>query len=103
PSSTNKVSLELFAAASLLMICAETSSLPLEANKDTAEAALGVEEKKEGYALALLQIVASDNYPYNTRLSGALVFKNFIRFNYTVCLSWALWCKPFRSAKKVAL
>ncbi|RKF55093.1 Importin alpha re-exporter [Golovinomyces cichoracearum] len=47
-----------------------------------AEAALKVEERKPGFSLLLLNVVASDNLPLNTRLSGALCFKNFIKFNW---------------------
>jgi len=50
----------------------------------TAEAALKTEEAKPGFSLLLLNIVASDSLPLNTRLSGALCFKNFIKFNYVV-------------------
>ena len=52
-----------------------------------AEAALKLEEKKPGFSLLLLNIVASDSLPLNTRLSGALCFKNFIKFNYVVGVS----------------
>ncbi|TVY84129.1 Importin alpha re-exporter, partial [Lachnellula suecica] len=45
------------------------------------EIALKHEEKKPGFSLLLLNIVASD-LPPNTRLSGALCFKNFIKFNW---------------------
>lgn len=54
-----------------------------------AEAALKLEETKPNYSLLLLQIVASNDLPINTRLSSALYFKNFIRFNYVVCAHWA--------------
>ncbi|KAL1884176.1 hypothetical protein VTK73DRAFT_5312 [Phialemonium thermophilum] len=47
-----------------------------------AENALRQEEKKPGYSLALLNIVASDPLPAKTRLAAALAFKNFIRLNY---------------------
>jgi exportin-2 (importin alpha re-exporter) len=49
----------------------------------TAEVALRQEEAKPGFSLSLLQITASANYPYNTRLASALCFKNFIRRNWT--------------------
>ncbi|TVY93759.1 Importin alpha re-exporter [Lachnellula willkommii] len=48
----------------------------------TPEAALLQEEKKPGFSLLLLNIVASESLPRNTRLSGALCFKNFIKFNW---------------------
>ncbi|KAN0103021.1 Cse1 domain containing protein [Hyaloscypha variabilis] len=47
-----------------------------------AEIALKDEETKPGFSLLLLNIVASESLPLNTRLSGALCFKNFIRFNW---------------------
>ena len=50
----------------------------------TAEIALKAEEKKPGFSLLLLNIVASESLPLNTRLSGALCFKNFIKFNWVV-------------------
>lgn len=48
-----------------------------------AELALRQEEVKPGFSLQLLQITASTSYPYNTRLASALLFKNFIRRNWT--------------------
>lgn len=53
-----------------------------------AEIALKTEEKKPEFSLLLLNIVASGSLPLNTRLSGALCFKNFIKFNWVVS-SWA--------------
>jgi exportin-2 (importin alpha re-exporter) len=50
----------------------------------TAEIALKAEEKKPGFSLLLLNIVALESLPLNTRLSGALCFKNFIKFNWVV-------------------
>lgn len=47
--------------------------------KPIAELALRQEEKKPGFSLFLLQITASADYPYNTRLASALCFKNLIR------------------------
>ncbi|KAK0392378.1 hypothetical protein NLU13_1873 [Sarocladium strictum] len=47
-----------------------------------AETALKQESTKPQYSLTLLNIVASDSIPQNTRLSAALAFKNFIRTNY---------------------
>lgn len=49
----------------------------------TAELALRQEEKKPGFSLALLQITASPDYPYTTRLASALCFKNLIKRNWT--------------------
>jgi len=51
----------------------------------SAESALTLEESKPGFSIQLLHIVASDALPLNTRLAGALFFKNFIKFNYVVC------------------
>lgn len=53
-------------------------------NSCTAEAALKTEEQKPGFSLILLSIVANESLPLNTRLSAALLFKNFIKFNYVV-------------------
>ncbi|KAL1987176.1 hypothetical protein VTN96DRAFT_4782 [Rasamsonia emersonii] len=58
------------------------ASLDPRQNKQ-AELALRQEEKKPGFSLSLLQITASANYPYNTRLASALCFKNFIKRNWT--------------------
>ena len=44
-----------------------------------AELKIRAEEKKQGFALQLLQITATDAFSYNTRLSSALFFKNFIK------------------------
>lgn len=52
-------------------------------NKIAAELKIRAEEKKPGFALSLLQITASGNFQYNTRLASALFFKNFIRRNWT--------------------
>jgi hypothetical protein len=49
----------------------------------TAEIALRQEERKPDFSLCLLQITASTSHPYNTRLSSALCFKNFIKRNWT--------------------
>jgi exportin-2 (importin alpha re-exporter) len=49
-----------------------------------AEDALKLEQQKPGFSLLLLNIVASETFPPNTRLSGALCFKNFIKFNWVV-------------------
>ncbi|KAI9813783.1 MAG: importin-alpha export receptor [Pycnora praestabilis] len=48
-----------------------------------AEIAIHQEEKKPGFSLSLLQIVASDSYPNTTRLASSLLFKNFIKRNWT--------------------
>jgi exportin-2 (importin alpha re-exporter) len=53
-----------------------------------AELALKAEEKQQGFSLLLLQIVHNESLPQQNRLSAALYFKNFIRFNYVVC--WVL-------------
>lgn len=51
----------------------------------TAEAELlKIQQEKPAFSLSLLQIVASESFPLNTRLSSALCFKNYIRFNYVV-------------------
>ena len=54
---------------------------------DAAETAILREEKKPGFSVSLLQIVASDAYSSTARLASALYFKNFIRRNWTVRLS----------------
>ncbi|KAI9838217.1 MAG: importin-alpha export receptor [Sclerophora amabilis] len=48
-----------------------------------AESALLQEEGKYRFSLLLLEIVASEAYPYNTRLASALCFKNFVKRNWT--------------------
>ncbi|KAL3458673.1 CAS/CSE protein [Aspergillus heterothallicus] len=48
-----------------------------------AETALGQEERSSNFSISLLQITASDSYPYNTRLASALFFKNFIKRSWT--------------------
>ncbi|KJX96984.1 chromosome segregation protein Cse1 [Zymoseptoria brevis] len=48
-----------------------------------AEQALKESETKPGFSLSLLQIVAADTFPLNTRLASALFFKNFVRRNWT--------------------
>ncbi|EME85352.1 uncharacterized protein MYCFIDRAFT_72444 [Pseudocercospora fijiensis CIRAD86] len=47
-----------------------------------AEQSLKAEETKPGFSLALLQIVAADTFPQQTRLASALFFKNFVRRNW---------------------
>ena len=49
-----------------------------------AELALLQEEKRPGFSIALLHIVAADRFPSNSRLASALYFKNFIRKTWTV-------------------
>lgn len=44
-----------------------------------AELSLREQEAKPNFSLALLQIVAADTFPQNTRLASALFFKNFIK------------------------
>nr|POF11452.1 importin alpha re-exporter [Quercus suber] len=44
-----------------------------------AELSLREQEDKPGFSLALLQIVASESFPQDTRLASALFFKNFIK------------------------
>ncbi|KAF2837114.1 Cse1-domain-containing protein [Patellaria atrata CBS 101060] len=58
------------------------ASLDPRHNKQ-AEEAISREESKPGFSLTLLNIVASDSFPINTRLSSVLCFKNFIRRNWT--------------------
>jgi exportin-2 (importin alpha re-exporter) len=53
-----------------------------------AEKTLRSIETQPGFALQLLQLVASDGIPMNTRLAGALYFKNFIGRNWTVSSGW---------------
>ncbi|KAL2785466.1 CAS/CSE protein [Aspergillus keveii] len=48
-----------------------------------AETALRQEETNPNFSISLLQITASDSYPYNTRLASALFFKNFIKRSWT--------------------
>ncbi|KXT14347.1 hypothetical protein AC579_3998 [Pseudocercospora musae] len=47
-----------------------------------AEQSLKAEETKPAFSLALLQIVAADTFPQQTRLASALFFKNFVRRNW---------------------
>lgn len=54
----------------------------VQTNFFAAEAAIQQEHTKPGFSLTLLQIVASDASPQNTRLSAALYFKNFIKRNW---------------------
>ncbi|KAK5234030.1 importin-alpha export receptor [Exophiala xenobiotica] len=58
------------------------ASLDPRQNKE-AELKIRAEEKKPGFALSLLQITASSDFQYNTRLASALFFKNFIKRNWT--------------------
>lgn len=48
-----------------------------------AEAKIRNEEQKPAFSLLLLQITASTDFSYNTRLASALFFKNFIKRNWT--------------------
>ncbi|KAI9831945.1 MAG: importin-alpha export receptor [Phylliscum demangeonii] len=48
-----------------------------------AESELQELEVQDGFSLGLLHIVATEAYPYTTRLAGALCFKNFIRRRWT--------------------
>jgi exportin-2 (importin alpha re-exporter) len=48
-----------------------------------AELKIRSEERKPGFSLLLLQITASNAFPYNTRLASALFFKNFIKRSWT--------------------
>ncbi|KAG9243793.1 CAS/CSE protein [Calycina marina] len=47
-----------------------------------AEVELKKHESTPGYSLTLLSIVASEALPQTTRLAGALVFKNFIKYKW---------------------
>ncbi|OCT55025.1 Importin alpha re-exporter [Cladophialophora carrionii] len=58
------------------------ASLDPRTNKE-AELKIRTEENKPGFAISLLQIAASNDFQYNTRLASALFFKNFIRRNWT--------------------
>lgn len=49
-----------------------------------AERIISEEEKKSGFSVSLLQIVAAENYGGVARLASALYFKNFIKRNWTV-------------------
>lgn len=50
----------------------------------TAEAAIGEAEKKPGFSVSLLQIVATEGYGAISRLASALYFKNYIKRNWMV-------------------
>ncbi|KAL2871331.1 putative chromosome segregation protein Cse1 [Aspergillus lucknowensis] len=58
------------------------ASLDPRQNKQ-AESALRHQESNASFPISLLQITASDSYPYNTRLASALFFKNFIKRSWT--------------------
>ncbi|KAL8650767.1 MAG: hypothetical protein Q9226_005004 [Calogaya cf. arnoldii] len=58
------------------------ASLDPTQNKQ-AETVLLQEQKKAGFSLLLLRIVASDTYGSTARLASALYFKNFIRRSWT--------------------
>jgi exportin-2 (importin alpha re-exporter) len=52
----------------------------------TAEAKLErAKETTPGFSLLLLNIVQNSELPLGTRQSGAVCFKNFMKFNYVVC------------------
>jgi exportin-2 (importin alpha re-exporter) len=55
--------------------------------KNIAERVISQEENKPGFSVSLLQIVADEKYGGIARLASALYFKNFIKRNWTVCLS----------------
>lgn len=69
------------------MLACERREFGLVANMRTAEQSLRQEEAKPGFSLTLLQIVATESFPLNTRLASALFFKNFVRRNWAVCHS----------------
>ena len=48
-----------------------------------AEEALRSAERKPGFSVLLLQVVASNSYPQTSRLAAALCFKNFVRRRWT--------------------
>jgi hypothetical protein len=70
---------------SFLIVFVPTKFLP-------AEVALKQEENKPNFSLLLLQIVSTEDLPLNTRLAGALCFKNFIKFNWVVGFSTIYAC-----------
>lgn len=49
-----------------------------------AELAILQEEKKPGFSVSLLQVVATEACGVTARLASALYFKNFIKRNWTV-------------------
>ncbi|KAI9864617.1 MAG: importin-alpha export receptor [Trichoglossum hirsutum] len=58
------------------------STLDPRQNKQAEQQILQA-ERSPNFSLLLLQIVASDHYPYTTRLASALCFKNLIKRNWT--------------------
>ncbi|KAL9627235.1 MAG: hypothetical protein Q9164_007665, partial [Protoblastenia rupestris] len=58
------------------------ASLDPSKNKQ-AELAMLQEEKKPGFSIALLQIVAADRFSSTARLASALYFKNYIKKIWT--------------------
>ena len=48
----------------------------------TAELKIKQQERQAGFSVQLLNITASESFPYNTRLASALFFKNFIKRNW---------------------
>lgn len=55
-----------------------------------AERVISQEEKKPGFSVSLLQIVAAEKYGGIARLASALYFKNYIKRNWTVSLAKTL-------------
>lgn len=53
---------------------------------NVAERIISSEEKKPGFSVSLLQIVAAENYGSVARLASALYFKNFIKRSWTARL-----------------
>ena len=51
---------------------------------NVAERIISDEEKKPGFSVSLLHIVAAEKYGGIARLASALYFKNFIKRNWTV-------------------
>lgn len=55
----------------------------MKSSLTAAEQKLRQVESGSGFALALLRLVASDRFDRQTKLAGALFFKNFVRRNWT--------------------
>lgn len=71
---------------------------------NVAERIISEEEKKPGFSVSLLQIVAAENYGGVARLASALYFKNFVKRNWTVGLFESLevictWLISWRRTK----
>lgn len=62
------------------------SDMSLPKLMNVAERVISQEEKKPGFSVSLLQIVAAEKYGGVARLASALYFKNFIKRNWTVSL-----------------